>query len=143
MRRRGLGIIGAGFLGAFGSLFSSCAARAQAPTPVQTQYELYAAGLHVADVQTGFALGPETYQMEMAFHTTGLVSLFARGNNDSVVSGAWRGNSAAPQRLLTTGSFRGNPRFSDIDFSGGIPVVRRLVPEDANERQPVPAAPSQ
>src|SRR5271168_4600533 len=139
MRRRGLGIIGAGVLGAFGSLFWSCAALAQTSTPIQTQYELYAAGLHVANVQTGFDFGPETYQMQMAFHTTGLVSLFARGNNDSVVSGTWRGNSAAPQRLLTEGSFRGNPRLSDIDFSSGMPVVRRLVPEDANERQPVPA----
>jgi Protein of unknown function (DUF3108) len=145
MRRRGWSIIGAGFLGAFGSLFWNWPALAQAPPPVQTmpvqtQYELYAAGLHVADVRTGFALGPETYQMQMAFHTTGLASLFARGNNDSVVSGTWRGNSAAPQRLLTEGSFRGNPRLTDIDFSGGTPVIRRLVPEDANERQPVPAA---
>ncbi len=143
MRRRGGGIIGAGFFalgGAFGNLFWSGAAFAQSSTPVQSHYELYAAGLHVADVQTDFVLGPETYQMHMAYHTTGLASLFAHGNNDSVVSGTWHGNSAAPQRLLAEGALKGDPRLTDIDFNGGMPVVRRLLPADADERQPVPVA---
>jgi hypothetical protein len=140
MRSRGGSIIGAGVLGVFGSLFGHCAAFAQAPAPVDAHYELYAAGLHVADVQTGFVLGPNTYQMHLAYHTTGLASLFAHGNSDSVANGIWYGNSVAPQRFLAEGSQKGNPRLTDIEFAGGMPVVRRLVPADANERQPVPEA---
>ncbi|HET6606711.1 MAG TPA: DUF3108 domain-containing protein [Rhodopila sp.] len=140
MQRRSGGIIGAGLLGVLGSLFWTCAASAQASVSVQSHYELYAAGLHVADVDTGYALGPQTYQMHLAYHTTGLVSLFRRGNNDSVVSGTWRGDFAVPQRFLAVGAWRGDPRYADIDFSSGMPVVRRLVPDDANQRQPVPPA---
>jgi hypothetical protein len=106
---------------------------------VQSHYELYAGGFHVADVDTGVALGPKTYQMRMAYHTTGLVRLFSSGNNDSVVSGAWRGDFAAPQRSLSVGAWKGDPRYADIDFSNGVPIVHRLVPNDTNQRQPIPA----
>ncbi len=97
MRIRG-GIIGAGFACTLGSVISHGTASAQ--VPVEAQYQVYAAGLHIADVDTDYALGPAGYQIHMTYHTTGITHLFAPGENDSLVTGVWHGDAAAPQRYL-------------------------------------------
>lgn len=138
MHKRGIGIISAGLFGALGGTIWP--AQAQLPLSVEAQYEVYAAGLDIAAVQTDYAIAPQAYQMRTSYHTLGLVGLFASGTNTSTVTGTWRGETALPRQLFVEGSWKGDPRLADIDFSGDTPIVRRLVPSDAQERQPVPEA---
>lgn len=137
MRKRD-GIIGAGFACVVGSVI--CHGTATAQVPVEAHYQVYAAGLHIADVDTDYALGPSGYQIHLTYHTTGITHFFAPGENDSFVTGAWRGEAARPQHYLVKGSWKGDPRGADIDFGVPLPIVHRLVPDDRSERQPIPDA---
>lgn len=138
MNACGVGMISAGLFGALWVAISP--AQAQMPLSVEGHYEVYAAGLDIATVQTDYEIGPRAYQMRTSYHTVGVVSLFANGVNTSTISGTWRGETALPRELIVEGSWKGDPRQADIDFSGDTPVVRRLVPSDARERTPVPEA---
>jgi hypothetical protein len=130
---------GAGFI----CLFFPCIAFAQAPTATHSvalhaSYETYAAGLHVADVNTGFSLGPWSYQMSLSWQTTGMVGVFFRGHQLDRVNGSWHGREASPSQFLGQGQWRGENRVAEIDYQHGKPTIRQLVPPNAEERQPVP-----
>src|SRR5437764_15379745 len=73
--------------------------RADPLTQVHGEYEIYAGGLNVAELQAGFGLGPWNYQTEMTYHTTGLVGLLFRGHQLSTVQGLWQGLRAQPIRF--------------------------------------------
>ena len=64
---------------------------AQTPLALHATYETYAAGIHVAEVETGFSFGPWDYQMSLGYHTTGMVGFFFRGHQFDQVDGAWQG----------------------------------------------------
>jgi hypothetical protein len=130
------------------SLLLPCAALAQAgsQTTVHTAvslhatYNTYAAGMHVAEVETGFNFGPWTYQFNLGYHTTGMVGWFFRGHQFDLVSGSWNGVRAEPSRFVGEGSWRGIDREADIGYKNGEPVIRRLIPPNETEREPVPAS---
>jgi hypothetical protein len=134
----------AGFLG----FWLPCVASAQTPAaqiqPGQTplalhaSYETYAAGIHVAEVETGFNFGPWVYQMSLGYHTTGLVGFFFRGHQFDRVDGAWQGPRAVPSEFIGRGEWRGVQRLADIAYNQGKPLVRELVPPNTDEREPVP-----
>jgi hypothetical protein len=134
MLRCGPGLIG---------LLLPCAAFAQTPVSsvpnaFHANYETYAAGLHVAEVEAAFSFGPRDYQMNLGYHTTGVVTLFVAGHQFDYVSGSWHRGRAAPSRFVGQGEWRGEERFAEIDYPVGLPVIRQLVPPNANEREPVP-----
>ncbi len=134
------GLLIAGSIGAMGAMIWPDPGLAETAVSVAAQYEVYAAGLDIAAVQIDYGLAAQTYQMHMSYHTTGVVSLFADGISNSSVGGTWRGDTALPRHLFAEGSWKGDPRLTDIDFSTNPPVVRRLLPSDTHERQPVPDA---
>jgi hypothetical protein len=120
-----------------------CAALAQAPAPqapvsLHASYDAYAAGIHVAGVEAGFSFGPWTYQMNLGYHTTGMVGFFFRGHQFDIVHGSWNGLRATPARFLGEGLWRGKERLAEIVYQQGKPVIRQLVPPNADEREPVP-----
>ncbi len=119
-------------------LLSPAAAFAQAPVSVHARYETYAAGVHVADVETGLNFGPRNYRMSLAYHTTGVVGLLFGGHQLDTVLGSWNGAQAAPSRFLGQGAWRGVDRVADIDYRQSKPFVRQLIPGIADEREPVP-----
>lgn len=130
---------GPGLLG----LLLPCAAFAQTQAPPSTpdlhaRYETYAAGMHVAEVDSGFSFGPRNYQMNLGYHTTGVVGLFFRGHQFDTVTGAWLDGRAAPTQFIGTGEWRGEHRLAEIDYLDGKPAIRQLVPPNAKEREPVP-----
>lgn len=131
MLRCGVGLIG---------LLLPCAALAQRPAPptFHASYKTYAAGLPLAEVDSGFSFGPENYRMSLGYHTTGLVAVFVRGHQLANVSGSWRGERAAPDRFVGKGQWHGEDRIADIDYLQGRPTIRQLVPPNADEREPVP-----
>ena len=105
---------------------------------LHASYETYAAGVQVAEVDSGFSFGPWNYQMTLGYHTTGMVGLFFRGHQFDTASGTWRGGQAAPSRFIGTGEWRGEERLAEIDYLHGKPAIRQLVPPNANEREQVP-----
>lgn len=117
-----------------------CVAFAQAPASLHATYETFAAGIRVADVQAGFDFGPRTYQMSLAYRTTGVVGFFLRGHQLDQVNGAWHGNMASPSVFLGRGTWRGRDRVAEIDYRQGMPMIEQLVPPNSAEREQVPEA---
>ncbi len=105
---------------------------------VHAAYDTYAAGLHVANVEAGFGFGPWSYQVQLAYHTTGLVGFFFRGHQLNTVTGSWDDAQPAPHEFFGDGLWRGLHRITLIDYDRGMPVVRDLEPPNETERQDVP-----
>ena len=112
--------------------------QAESETPVRVSYAAYAAGLQIAAVDAAFQLRPETYRVELALRTTGVVGWLIRTQTLTTVDGNWRANRPAPLQFLSQGEMRGQPRLSLIDYRQGQPLVRQLIPPNETEREPVP-----
>jgi hypothetical protein len=122
-----------------------CAALAQTPTSaarisLHSRYDTYVAGLRVAEVETGFSFGPWTYQLNLEYHTTVAAGFFFSGRQFGLVNGSWRGVQAEPSRFVGEGWWRGVNRQVDIEYKDGKPIIRRLIPANDAEREPVPDA---
>ncbi len=115
-------------------------AHSQAPTEAHATYSAYLAGLHVADLEADIALGPNSYQVAVAYHTTGITSVFVHGHQSYTVSGSWAGMLPRPTEFLALGQWHGEQRVVRIDYQQGSPVVRELAPTVDVAREPIPAA---
>jgi hypothetical protein len=107
---------------------------------VRATYSTYARGLDVAEIEAGFGIGPWSYQVRLAYHTTGLVGFFYRGHQFNEVSGGWLGSDPTPRSFFGEGSWRGEDRVARIDYLNGRPMIRTLVPPNEAEREAVPEA---
>ncbi len=101
-------------------------------------YQTYAAGLHVADATAEFGFGRWSYQLRVAFHTTGLVGFFYQAHQVNSVTGSWTEHSLAPHEFTLDGLWRDQQRATLIEYDAGTPRVRTLVPPNGPERQTVP-----
>jgi hypothetical protein len=113
-------------------------ARAQEGPGVRASYGIYAAGFHVADVEVTFGVGPRHYQVRLAYHTTGLVSVFHHGHQLNTVVGTWDVDRPQPLEYQSVGVWQGDDKVTLIDYLHGQPLVRRLIPSQETEREPVP-----
>ena len=113
-------------------------ATTQAGAMVHMSYNGTALGMDVLKLQATVSMDGGGYRVATSFRTTGLLSVFMRGEQHSTVWGAWRGGQPAPQRFWSWGSLRGAARETLIDYEKGQPVVRRLTPPIAGEREEVP-----
>ena len=105
---------------------------------MRASYDIYAAGFHVLDVEVTFGVGPHTYQVQVAYHTTGVVSLFHHGHQLNTVMGTWAADRPEPQEFQSVGVWQGEDKVTLIDYLHGQPMVRRLIPPQDKEREPVP-----
>jgi hypothetical protein len=121
-------------------LLTLSAAHAQPASEQHAGYDVYAVGVPVAVLNTGFALGPSDYRVDLAFRTTGLVGWLYRGHQQSGVEGLWEGDRPAPRRFAGEGVWGGRARQTLIDYAAGRPLVRSLVPPNDEDREPVPPA---
>jgi len=121
-------------------LFLPWVAFAQAPVSLHAAYATYAAGLEVANADATISFGPRTYQMSLAYRTTGLVGWFSRGQQFDTVHGTWQGTKAVPARYVGQGTWRGTSRVADIVYPNGQPEIRQLEPPDQADREPVPGS---
>lgn len=132
------------FAAAAGVLLAGAAAAA----PVQATYEVRAAGLRIMDVEAAVELdapagsgnAPRAYSIEMRTRLRGVASVLGSGGGVSRATGTWRGTLARPTAFNSEGTWRGRERRVRIDYPGGQPVLRQLVPADDDEREPVPEA---
>ncbi len=114
------------------------AAHAQPAAGLHAEYETYAVAGTLGEARTGFELGPRDYWVQLAFHTTGLVGALFSGHQVTTVRGEWQGDRPVPARFVGDGVWRGEARQTVIDYRGGQPVIRSLVPPNDEEREPVP-----
>ena len=112
--------------------------RADETRPLHLDYETYALGVEVAELSAGFVLGRRDYQIDLAFHTTGLIGAMFGGHQKSSVAGVWEGDRPEPLRFVGDGFWHGQSRRIEIDYQAGHPMIRRLVPLNDKERDPVP-----
>lgn len=118
-------------------LLLTSVARAQA---VHASYSAYAAGLNVINMDADFSVLPEQYRIHLAYHSVGTFSLVVRTQQDTVVEGRFVRDHAVPSRFFSQGVLRGQPRVTQIDYPGGQPSVRQLVPPNDAERETVAPA---
>lgn len=107
---------------------------------VRATYAAYATGLNVMNLEADFTLAPTAYRVHIVYRTAGTVGALFRGEQDTTVEGRFVAGRPVPQRFFSQGYFRGQPRVTQIDYAGGNPVVRMLVPPNEEEREPVPDA---
>jgi opacity protein-like surface antigen len=118
-------------------LLATTSAPAQV-TQVHLTYDTYAAGLQVMQMHAFFGLGPWNYQVNLDYHTTGLVGLLYGGRQVNTVRGIWQDNQASPAEFYGEGVWRGHPRRTLIDYDHGLPEVRELQPPQDSEREQIP-----
>jgi Protein of unknown function (DUF3108) len=116
------------------------AAHSQAPTEAHASYSAYLGGLHVADLEADLGLGPNSYQVAVAYHTTGITSVFVHGHQSYTVSGSWAGMLPRPTEFLALGQWHGEQRVVRIDYQQGSPVIRELAPTVDVAREAIPPA---
>jgi hypothetical protein len=122
-------------------ILSPAAVRAEPPVETVTAtYTVYAAGLTTAEVQATLALSPDGYELRLGFHTVGLYGAFVHSESDTLAQGVWRGDAAAPFHFAGSGRVQGELRQTVIDYRGGDPQIRTLIPPNEAERAPVPPA---
>jgi hypothetical protein len=120
------------------SLLISGPALAQDTPELRASYNLYAAGFHVMDLDAAFGVGPHSYQLRLAYHTTGVISLFHYGHQLNTVVGTWEGGRPEPREFQAVGVWQGEDKVTLIDYLHGQPLIRSLIPSQAKEREPVP-----
>ncbi len=110
------------------------------PATVHMSYTGTAYGLSVLAVEAALATDATGYRVDVNFHTVGLLSMFVTAEFHSTTWGVWRGGRAEPERFWSWGHLRGAPRETLIDYRDGDPVLRRMVPANAAERDEVSPA---
>jgi hypothetical protein len=131
-------LVGIGTLVSMLLAFCLVGGAAHSQTPLRASYEAYVAGLNVASVDARFLLEPDFYRMELSYKAAGMVGFFRRGGTFSVAEGTWQRDHASPRHFRTEGTARGQSRITAMDYIGGQPLIRRLVPPNEGERETVP-----
>jgi hypothetical protein len=89
-------------------------------------------------MQAFIGIGPWNYQIDLDYHTTGLVGLLYRGHQTNMVRGVWQGDRAEPAEFFGEGVWRSQERRTLIGYDHGVPQIKDLRPPQQAERQPVP-----
>jgi hypothetical protein len=103
-------------------------------------YATTVAGLTVMMTEADVEMSSRGYRMDIATRTAGTYGLLIRGETRTLAQGMWSGNTVAPQRYAVSGSWRGTPRQTLMDYVTSQPDVLRLEPPNVAEREPVPPA---
>jgi hypothetical protein len=106
--------------------------------PIAATYTVHAAGLTIMELNTTIDITEQGYSVEFRSRLRGVVSAFGGGQSTTRVEGVWEGNTARPRRYVSEGVWRGEPRRTVVEWPGGQPVIRTMVPPNDEEREPVP-----
>jgi len=108
--------------------------------PVAATYTVHAAGLTVMELNAAVDITEAGYSVEFRTRLRGVASAFGSGELVTRVDGVWQGDAARPRRYTSEGSLRGEPRRTVLEWPGGQPAIRVMVPPNEAERLPVPDA---
>ena len=111
-----------------------------AMAPVRLHFVAYSTGLRVLDIQASLALQGDGYDVQLGLRTLGVFGVFVEGSTLTEARGAWRDDAAAPAFFGASGTWRGDMLLTRIDYVGGQPRVRALLPDPKRERELVTPA---
>lgn len=111
---------------------------ARAETRLRSTYAVYAAGFDFIAAEARMAIGHAGYQLDVRYHTVGVLGALYPGHQHNVVTGAWSGSTATPHRYHGVGRWRGRDYVSLIEYESGRPEIRALLPVTDRERETVP-----
>lgn len=115
--------------------------RAAGAEPVIAHYEVVAAGFTVMRVDAMLDLDGPRYLVRTRIRMSGMVGVFASGDQVTSAEGYWRGAEPVPQHYRVTGTWRGSPREVVMDWTPeAMPMVSAIQPPNAGEREDVPEA---
>lgn len=122
-------------------LCAAAPAAAEAPRSFTTlSYATTVAGLTVMMTEADVEMTNRGYRVDIATRTAGTYGLVIQGETRTLAMGMWAGSTVAPQRYAVSGTWRGTPRQTLMDYTTSQPEVLRLEPPNADEREPVPNA---
>ena len=101
-------------------------------------YATYIGGLNVFDLGATLAISAQGYRLQMSYRLTGVVGAVVHGEGMTTVDGRFQAGAAVPRQLFSSGSFRGRPYVTQLDWQAGRPVITRSDPPEETEREPVP-----
>ncbi len=109
---------------------------------IALSYNLYAASLPVAQLESRVELTGSRYRVASDLRTVGLADVRVGWRAEQVSSGRMVDGSARPSRFASDGIWRDEPRRTEIKYTvaGGIDLD--LVPTAENDRHP-PVSPAQ
>jgi hypothetical protein len=108
---------------------------------LDAHYEAYAAGVNVVDMDASFDVKADRYHVRIEYRTVGALGLVVSSRQATTVDGRFdAAGRAVPERFFSSGTLRGSPRVTQIDYRDGKPSVRQLVPPNDGEREDVPPA---
>ncbi len=115
-------------------------AGAQPANPaLHAHYAAYSSGLNVVDMDARLALTRQSYRLELSYRTTGFVGALVQVHGNTRVEGSFGANRPLPRELFSTGSVRGVPHVTQIEWIKGKPTILQMVPPIADDnRDPVP-----
>ena len=102
------------------------------------RYAVYAAGFNILLLEATAEIGETNYRVDLSYRTVGLLGTFFPSSNESFAQGSWGSAGPEPRRFATWGTVRGHDRRAVIDFVSRQPVIRELVPDLEEDREPVP-----
>ncbi len=102
------------------------------------EYTGYSHGFTVLKLAGTLQLRPGGYSAHVTFHTAGMVAMVVHSDNDSQVTGVFKGDHAMPILFEGSGHFHGTDRVTKITYVDGNPVIRTLSPPVERERTAVP-----
>ncbi len=101
-------------------------------------YITQVAGMRVMVTEADVQMDARGYRVDIATRTAGAYGVLFRGETRSLAQGLWAGALVAPQRYAATGSWRGTPRHTLLEYEMGQPSVLQLEPPIEREREPIP-----
>ncbi len=111
-----------------------------APGVTELHFAGYAAGSRLAVLTATYALAGPGYRVTIGFRTDGPAAALFPGGTDSVVTGRIVAGHPRPDRVFSSGAFRGKNRVTQIDYTDDVPHVRQMQPGPDEGREPVPDA---
>ena len=103
-------------------------------------YAVYAGGAKLVVITTGYDVTASSYRAYINYRTTGPAAALFSGGTDTVVTGRLVGGAPRPDRLISQGMLRGEPRMTQIDYEQDTPRVVKMEPPTDVPREPVPVA---
>jgi hypothetical protein len=77
------------------------------------------------------------YTLRLGGTTVGAAAVIAHGRQDVISQGVWRGDGAMPTHVDSEGIWNGKIRRMIVDFPGGMPIIRIMLPADHERRRAV------
>jgi hypothetical protein len=121
---------------------AASAERAPATAPARDaglHYKVYIGGFHVVDLDIAMDLAPGDYKVEARLKTIGMIGSMFPWTMKAHSNGRFDADKVVPAAAGQRSTWNGKPRFIEMRFDKGLPVVEEIKPlPNSDDRDPVP-----